>query len=72
MPDNVIILVTRNILIAYLAIIVMMPVNLSPVRQELLKIWKTLNAPLPLMRQKPAGQEKRVKFWEIDMTKFEP
>jgi len=46
-------------------------VNSPRLQQELLRIWKTLNA--PLLRKKPVKpNHKSGKFWEIDMTDFEP
>lgn len=64
------IITIRNILLVQL---VMVSVSLAPeravlVRQEFLKIWKSLNAPF-LPKKTDKGREK---FWEIDMTKFEP
>jgi hypothetical protein len=59
----------RNILLLQLVMIVMMPGHLLLVRQELIKIWKSINTPF---YQKRATPKKRSKFWEIDMTKFEP
>jgi hypothetical protein len=45
--------------------------NTPVVQQELLRIWKTLNTPL-LPKQQAGTNHKSNKFWEIDMTKFEP
>lgn len=60
----------RNILLLQLLTFVVAPDYAFQVHQQLLKIWKSLNTPMLL--KKPAGQKKREKFWEIDMTKFEP
>lgn len=59
----------RNIMLVQLGMIVMMPGHLLLVRQKLIRIWKSINAPFHQKRETP---KKRSKFWEIDMTKFEP
>lgn len=46
-------------------------VNALVIHYDLLRIWKTLKAPfLPLKSTKTNHISN--KFWEIDMTKFEP
>ena len=60
----------RNILLIQLLVIVLVPGCAFQVHQGLMKIWKTLNT--PLLPEKPADPKKREKFWEIDMTRFEP
>jgi len=61
----------RNILafqiVATLALAGYTPV----VQQELTRIWKTLNTPL-LPKKSTGTNHKSNKFWEIDMTDFEP
>ncbi len=60
----------RNILLLQLLTLVAAPDYAFQARRRLLKIWKSLNA--PMFPKKPIGQKKRERFWEIDMTKFEP
>ncbi|MGE5172473.1 MAG: hypothetical protein ACM3MD_01455 [Betaproteobacteria bacterium] len=60
----------RNVLLLQLLALVVAPDYAFQVHQKLLKIWKSLNT--PMLPKKPAGPKKREKFWEIDMTKFEP
>lgn len=61
----------RNILALQLLAALTLAVNEPVVQQELLKIWKRLNT--PLLPKKPTGTNHRSgKFWEIDLTKFEP
>jgi len=61
----------RNILLFQLLAVLIVAGNAPVIQQELLKIWKRLNT--PLYSKKSAGtNHKSNKFWEIDMTKFEP
>ena len=61
----------RNILVFQLLIVFTLAMNPPVVQRELLKIWKTLNT--PLLQKKPTKPNHRSgKFWEIDMTNFEP
>jgi hypothetical protein len=62
----------RNILLFQLVAVLALAGNTPVVQQELLfKIWETLNT--PLLPKRPARtNHKSNKFWEIDMTKFEP
>jgi hypothetical protein len=59
----------RNILLIQLVIVLMVPDHAVLVRQELIRIWKSINA--PLLRKKET-RKKGSRFWEIDMTAFEP
>lgn len=63
----------RNILLIQLLLLSIMTLagTMPVIQQELLKIWKTFKTPvLPI---KPTRtNHKSNKFWEIDMTKFEP
>jgi hypothetical protein len=63
-------IVIRNILLLQLLTLVVVPGYALQVHQKLLKIWKSLNT--PVHPKKPTGKAKKEKFWEIDMTKFEP
>jgi hypothetical protein len=45
--------------------------NAPVIHQELLRIWKTLNTPFHPLRSAKTNHKSN-KFWEIDMTKFEP
>ncbi len=61
----------RNILLVNIAVSLLFIGNAPRLQQELLRIWKTLNT--PLRREKPRKtNHKSGKFWEIDMTNFEP
>ena len=71
MPIDEITITLRNILALTLFTVVIMNDHSLLVRQELLKIWKTLNT--PLLPEKPSRtNHKSNSFWEIDMTDFEP
>ncbi len=61
----------RNLFTLQMLVVLTLAGNEPAVQRELLKIWKRLNT--PLLPNKPAGtNHKSNKFWEIDMTKFEP
>ncbi len=61
----------RNIFLVQLVVVLTLAGNESMVQQELLKIWRMLNT--PLLPKKPSEtNHKSNKFWEIDLTKFEP
>ena len=62
---------SRNMLLFQLLIVLAFAGNTAVFHQELLRIWKTLKIPfLPLRPTRT--NHKANKFWEIDMTKFEP
>lgn len=61
----------RNILALQLMVALTLAGNEPVVQHELLKIWKRLNTPL-LPKRSARTNHKSNKFWEIDMTKFEP
>jgi hypothetical protein len=63
-------IVIRNILLLQLLTVVVVPGYALQIHQKLLRIWKSLNT--PVLPKKPAVKAKKEKFWEIDMTKFEP
>lgn len=63
------VLAIRNILLLQLMVIALVPGHVALVRQELLKIWKRINEPFSF---KKTTDKKKNRFWEIDMTKFEP
>jgi hypothetical protein len=60
----------RNILLLQLLTLVVARDSACLVRQKLSRIWKSFTA--LLRSKKPAAGGKKGKFWEIDMTKFEP
>jgi hypothetical protein len=61
----------RNVLLVQLLTALTLAGNSPRLQQELLRIWKTLKT--PLLRKKPnKPNHKSGKFWEIDMTDFEP
>jgi hypothetical protein len=61
----------RNTLFFQLMAVLLLAGNAPLVQQELLRIWKTLNTPL-LPKRPGKTNHKSNKFWEIDMTDFEP
>lgn len=63
-------IVIRNILLLQLLLTFVVPDYAFQVQRQLLKIWRSINSPLPT--KKPSHKGKKEKFWEIDMTKFEP
>ncbi len=70
MSDNEISFGIRNILLLQLLTLVVAKDAVSQLCQRLLKFWKSLKT--PLLSRKPPHQRKKEKFWEVDMTKFEP
>ena len=60
----------RNILLLQLLTFVVARDSACLVRQKLSRIWKSFTT--RLHSKKPATGAKKEKFWEIDMTKFEP
>ena len=71
MHVDIISVTLRNILFFQLMMVLVLAGNAPLVQQELLKIWKTLNTPL-FPKRSGGTNHKSNKFWEIDMTKFEP
>ena len=70
MIHDAFVITIRNILLLQLIVMTMAPEKVVLARQEILKFWKELKTPLfPKTAKKPAN---RGRFWEIDMTKFEP
>jgi hypothetical protein len=63
-------LVIRTVLLFQLLTILLVPDYAFQVHQKLLKIARLLNT--PVLTKKPSDKKKKQKFWEIDMTKFEP
>jgi hypothetical protein len=61
----------RNIMFFQLLVFLAFAGNAPIIHQELLKIWKTLKAPFLPVRSINTNHKSN-KFWEIDMTKFEP
>jgi hypothetical protein len=59
----------RNIVLMQMAMIVLVPGHLLLVRQELLRIWRSINSPFLHKRE---DRKKTNRFWEIDMSDFEP
>ncbi len=57
----------RNILLVQLFVVLLAPGYAVQVHLELLKIWRTLRTAFVIRRPRP-----RSRFWEIDMTQFEP
>jgi len=71
MHPDVLLIMLRNIILVQLLMSLTLAGNSPRLQQELLKIWKTINT--PLLRKKPVPtNHKSGKFWEIDMTDFEP
>lgn len=59
----------RNVLLVQLLILIMVPEYAVHIRQEMIRIWRSINAPF---LQRIKARKKGSSFWEIDMTKFEP
>jgi hypothetical protein len=70
MIHDAFIITIRNILLLQLIVMTMAPEKGVLVRQEILKFLRELRTPLFQKTAKKPGN--RGKFWEIDMTKFEP
>ncbi len=69
MSDNEISFIMRNILLLHLLTLVVVKDSAFQLCQKLLNVWKSFKA---LFASKPSNKGKREKFWEVDMTKFEP
>jgi hypothetical protein len=62
-------LLIRNILLLQLlTMLLVVPEYAFQSHRKLLKVWKSIMKPL----SHKVTAEKKDKFWEIDMTKFEP
>ncbi len=58
----------RNVLLVHLLVVVLAPGYALQAHRELSKLWKTVRTALVIRR----SCSRRSRFWEIDMTKFEP
>ncbi len=58
----------RNVLLVHLLVVVLTPGCALQAHQELSRIWRTVRTALVIRRSRP----RQSRFWEIDMTKFEP
>ncbi len=58
----------RNILLVNLLAVAMAPDATQRLHRRLIRKWKALRERISIMLSSP----RRNKFWEIDMTKFEP
>jgi len=71
MHPDIYMIALRNVLLVQILTGLVLAGNSPQLQQELLRIWKTLSVPIPLKKTlKP--NHKSGKFWEIDMTDFEP
>ena len=61
----------RNIFLFLLLALLAFTGKAPIIHQELLRIWKKLNTPIRSTRSTRTNHKSN-KFWEIDMTKFEP
>jgi hypothetical protein len=61
----------RNMLIFQLVLVLTFVANTAAFHQKLLIIWKTLKTPFLPIRSTRTNHKSN-KFWEIDMSKFEP
>ena len=61
----------RNILIFQLLAALTIAANAPIIHRELLRIWNWFKTPL-LQLKSPKTNHRSHKFWEVDMTKFEP
>ena len=69
MGDSGLALSLRNIFLAHLLVLTAAPEQYLRMRRGLVKLWKTLKAPLFPAQARP---QKKSSFQEIDMTRFEP
>ena len=63
--------IIRNILLFQFLAALALAGDTPAAQRELHRIWKTLNTPL-LQKKQAKTNHKSNRFWEIDMTKFEP
>ncbi len=70
MSDNELSFGIRNILLLQLLTLVVVRESAFQFCQKLLKVWKSLRA--RFLSREHSSQGKKGKFWEVDMTKFEP
>ena len=61
----------RNIILIQLPAALLFAGSAPVIHQELFRIWKTLKAPFHPIKSSKTNHASN-KFWEIDMTKFEP
>jgi hypothetical protein len=63
-------LALRNVLLLQFLITLLLPEHAAVVvHRHLVKAWRSLHAPFLVKKHPP---KKGSRFWEIDMTKFEP
>ncbi len=70
MSESEISLSIRNILLLQLLTLAVVRDSAFELYRKLLKVWKSVR--IPRFSSKPTCRGKKEKFWEIDMTKFEP
>ncbi len=68
MPEHAFMLGVRNILLVNLVAVVLAPEATLRLRSQLVAKWKSLKARIAVT----LSNSRKNKFWEIDMTKFEP
>jgi hypothetical protein len=61
----------RNILLLQLLTALTIASKAPLIHRELLRIWRWFKTPLLLLKSHKTNHRSH-KFWEIDMTKFEP
>jgi predicted LPLAT superfamily acyltransferase len=61
----------RNMLLFQMLLVLTFVGNTAVFHRELLRIWKMLKTPVLPIRSTKTNHRSN-KFWEIDMTKFEP
>jgi hypothetical protein len=61
----------RNILLLQLLVVLSIALNIPIIHRDLLRFWNTLKAPFLMIKSTKTNHPSN-KFWEIDMTKFEP
>jgi len=71
MHTYILVINLRNMLLIQLLLVLAFAGNTAVVHKELLRIWKTLKVPFIAPRPNRTNHKSN-KFWEIDMTKFEP
>lgn len=71
MQTDIFMVMLRNIILAHMLFLIATSGSMVIGQQELIKIWHKLKSPLMMIKSKKTNH-KTNKFWEIDMTKFEP
>ena len=71
MQPDAIMIALRNILLVQLLMALTLTGNAPRLQQELHRLWKTVKSPF-FWKKPTKPNHKSGKFWEIDMSDFEP